>query len=83
MTNRIVVVAEFLKLNLVKKEWMDPATITTIYNGIDGDKFFREFDRGEIIKELNISQASKIIGIGARLDSIKIHRCMIQAMKHV
>lgn len=83
MTDRIVVVAEFLKWNLVQKEWIDPTTITTIYNGIDGDEFIREFDREEITEELNISPASKIIGIVARLDRIKNHKCLIKAMKNV
>jgi glycosyltransferase involved in cell wall biosynthesis len=76
-------VAEFLKKNLVKKEWMNPASITTIYNGIDGDAFSNEFDRGEIARELNISPASKIIGIVARLQGIKNHKCLIRAMQKV
>jgi sugar transferase (PEP-CTERM/EpsH1 system associated) len=83
MTDRIVVVAEFLKKNLVTKEWMDPSKISTIYNGIDGDEFTREFDHEQIIKELDIPLASKIIGIVARLDAIKNHRCLIRAMKKV
>jgi glycosyltransferase involved in cell wall biosynthesis len=62
---------------------MDPAAITIIYNGIDGDEFTREFDRAEIIEELDISPDAKIIGIVARLDSIKNHRCLIKAMKKV
>jgi len=83
MTNRIVVVAEFLKRNLVQKEWMNPEAITTIYNGIDGDDFTRRGDRVEIAAELNISPTSKILGIVARLDPIKNHRCLIKAMKKV
>ncbi len=83
LTDRIVVVAEFLKLNLVHKEWIDPKIITTIYNGIDGEPFTTEFDRQEITRELNISAAAKIIGIVARLDPIKNHRCLIKAMKKV
>ena len=83
MTDRIVVVAEFLKQNLVKKEWIDPVSIAIIYNGIDGDEFIREFDRDAIFKELNIALAAKIIGIVARLDSIKNHRCLIKAMKKI
>ena len=83
MTDRIVVVAEFLKWNLVKKEWINPEKISTVYNGIDGDNFTMKFEREEITEELNISPASKIIGIVARLDSIKNHRCLIKAMKTV
>jgi sugar transferase (PEP-CTERM/EpsH1 system associated) len=83
MADRIVVVAEFLKKNLVKKEWMNPASITTIYNGIDGDVFGREFNRDEITGELEISSAAKIIGIVARLQGIKNHKCLIRAMQKV
>lgn len=83
MTYRIVVVAEFLKRNLVQREWMDPANITVIYNGIDGDKFTRDYDREEVFRELTISPQSKIIGIVARLDPIKNHQCLIRAMKTV
>ena len=83
MTDRIVVVAEFLKKNLVHREWMDSSNITTIYNGIDGDDFIKRYNRDEIIKELNISPSAKIIGIVARLDLIKNHKCLIKAMKKV
>ena len=83
MTDRIVVVAEFLKRNLVHKEWINPEIISTIYNGIDGDQFSREFDREGIIKELSVSPAANLIGIVARLDPIKNHRCLIKAMKKV
>ena len=83
MTDRIVVVAEFLKKNLVQKQWMDSSNITTIYNGINGDEFIKKYNRDEIIKELNIPSASQIMGIVARLDPIKNHRCLIKAMKKI
>ena len=83
MTDRIVVVAEFLKKNLVEREWMNPSAITVIYNGIEGISFNRQYDRSEIFQELNITPTAKIIGIVARLDPIKNHRCLIRSMKKV
>lgn len=83
MTDRIVVVAEFLKTNLVQREWFNPEKISIIYNGIDGAPFAGEFDRETIIRELGIASDAKIIGIVARLDPIKNHRCLISAMQKV
>lgn len=82
-TDRVIVVADFLMKNLVEYEWFDPLKITTIYNGIDGSEFLKEYDQRELRKELGLSWSSRIIGIVARLDPIKNHKSLIKAMQIV
>ncbi len=83
LTDRIIVVADYLKKNLIRYEWFDPSKIMTIYNGIDGSKFKAKFDKSEIKKGLGLSENSRIIGIVARLDPIKNHKSLIMTMQSV
>jgi sugar transferase (PEP-CTERM/EpsH1 system associated) len=82
-TNKVIVVADFLKKNLIKYEWFNPSKVMTIYNGIDGSKFKAEFDKSEIKRGLGLSENSRIIGMVARLDPIKNHKSLIMSMQSV
>jgi sugar transferase (PEP-CTERM/EpsH1 system associated) len=82
-TDRVTVVADYLKNNLIKYEWFNPSKIMTIYNGIDDSKFGIKSDSAEIKRELGIFRFNRIIGIVARLDPIKNHKNLIAAMQNV
>lgn len=82
-TDKVIVVAGYLKKNLIKYEWFNPLKMTTIYNGIDETKFNFESHPTEIREGLGLPENRKIIGIVARLDPIKNHKCLIKAMQLV
>jgi sugar transferase (PEP-CTERM/EpsH1 system associated) len=82
-THRIVVVAEYLKRNLVRYEKFNPKKITVIYNGVDPQKFNGDFDSRAVKKTFDIDEDRLVIGIVARLDPIKNHKCLLRAMKMV
>lgn len=83
LTDRIIVVAEYLKENLIDYEKFDEHKISVIYNGIDPAEFNIKTDHIKKRKELNLDGNSPVIGIVARLDPIKNHVFLIKAMKHV
>lgn len=78
--DRIIVVAEVLKENLVKHEWFNPSKITTIYNGIDENKFTKVREADDVKSILGFSKNNHVIGIIGRLDPIKNHKCLIKAV---
>ena len=80
-TDKVIVVSDYLKKNLIEYEWFNPSKIMTIYNGVDETKFKIESNTGEIRDRLGLSAASKIIGIVARLDPIKNHKSAIKAIR--
>jgi sugar transferase (PEP-CTERM/EpsH1 system associated) len=82
-TDKVIVVADFLKKNLVRYERFNPSKIMTIYNGIDEARFRLKKEPAEIKRELGIPAFNRIIGIVARLDPIKNHKSLITAMHTV
>jgi len=59
--------------------------VTQVYNGIDTMKF-RPADDGEkrrLRQELSLADDCPVIGIVARLDPIKNHRCLFEAFQQV
>jgi sugar transferase (PEP-CTERM/EpsH1 system associated) len=82
-TNRIVVVAGYLKNNLIKYEKFKEKKISVIHNGIDADCYNVKTDCREIRTKLGIDETTNVVGIVARLDPIKNHKCLIKAMKQV
>jgi glycosyltransferase involved in cell wall biosynthesis len=81
--DQVVVVAEFLKENLIQREWFNSSKIMTIYNGIDEGIFKKRSEARDLRQKLRISPDTPAIGIIGRLDPIKNHRCLIRAMKRV
>lgn len=67
---------------LVEFENFPRKKIKVIYNGIDDQRFIRQGNQ-DIRIELDISQEAYILGTVARLDPIKNHKMMINAMKAV
>ena len=83
IVDRVVVVAEHGKRYLVEHEGVNEKKIIKIYNGIDSQRFGKNYDCKLIRRELGISDVQSVIGIVARLDPIKNHACLIRAMKIV
>ncbi|HEY4706344.1 MAG TPA: glycosyltransferase [Thermodesulfobacteriota bacterium] len=83
-TDRVVAVAGHVKRNLVEYEWFNPSKVRVIYNGIDDSRFSAGAGSEARAREaLGIGESVPIIGIVARLDPIKNHRCLIKAMRLV
>nr|WP_242836758.1 glycosyltransferase family 4 protein [Desulfotomaculum nigrificans] len=66
-TDRIITVSEALKQELIEQENIPAKQLTTIYNGIDTDKFSAQVDTLAIRKSLNIPELGPVIGTIARL----------------
>ncbi|AQS59570.1 glycosyl transferase family 1 [Desulforamulus ferrireducens] len=66
-TDRIITVSEALKQELIENEKIPAKQISTIYNGIEVDKFTAKVDMLSIRKELNIPELGPVIGTIARL----------------
>ncbi|MCD6460110.1 glycosyltransferase [bacterium] len=79
-TNKYTGVAKFSKDSLVQFEKISKKRIEVIYNGIDLEKFPEKFSKSEIRKKLGFNLNDKLIGIIARLDPIKDHKSLIEAV---
>lgn len=83
MVDRIVVVAKHGQRVLVREEGVDERKITLIYNGIDGKRFNRVqyADYYESIRTgLGLTSHTQVIGVVGRLDAIKNHAVLFEAM---
>ena len=83
LVDKVVTVAEFGKCYLVKEEGVSEDSIVTIHNGIDGVRFGSAADAPGLRRSLGLKDGQKVIGIVARLDPIKNHKILIQAMQQV
>lgn len=66
-TDRIITVSDALKQELIEKEEISLRQLTTIYNGIEIEKFNKECDKEEIRKNLRLPPSGVVIGTIARL----------------
>lgn len=66
-TDRIITVSDALKQELIEKENLPSKQITTIYNGIEADKFNSKVDTMAIRRSMNIPELGPVIGTIARL----------------
>jgi len=82
-TDRVVAVAGHVKKNLVEYQWFNPLKVSIIYNGIDSSRFPAVYDAAGARRALGIEPSAPVVGIVARLDPIKNHKCLIRAMVHV
>lgn len=82
-TDRVVAVAGHVKKNLVEYGWFNPSKVSIIYNGIDSRRFPAVYDGARAREALGIDPSAPVVGIVARLDPIKDHRCLLRAMIHV
>lgn len=80
LVNAVVSVAEWGRRYLVTQEGIDPRRIITIYNGVDAGKLAPRRDRAQMRRELGLRDDDAVVGIVARLDPIKNHRCLLHAV---
>ncbi len=73
-------VARFSKDCLVEFEKIPENKIDVIYNGIDLERFPKTFDKDKIRKSLGFEADKTLVGIIARLDPIKNHSVLIEAI---
>lgn len=83
LTSRTIVVAKYLRRNLWIYEGFNPAGVRVIYNGVSSNGFCGPTDTAGLRDELRILPSSRVIGIVGRLDPIKNHKCLFDAMKDV
>lgn len=79
-THKYTGVARFSKDSLVAFEKIPANRIDVIYNGIDLTRFPKNYDKNTVRKELELPVNRPLIGIIARLDPIKDHKTLIDAV---
>jgi glycosyltransferase involved in cell wall biosynthesis len=81
--HRTIVVADYLKEVLLRKEGFPENKVLFIPNGID-DSPYCEVGRDDSFRnELGFDASSRLVGVIARLDPIKNHKLILRAMKAV
>lgn len=83
LVNEVVAVAERGKTYLISEEGFSGNRIKLIYNGIDAHRFDSRAYRGkrrEILATLGLNPGGPIVGVVARLDPIKNHSNLLNAM---
>jgi glycosyltransferase involved in cell wall biosynthesis len=68
-THRVITAADYIRKSFLKEAKLNPKKVVTIYQGIDVD----DFSVGPLPKQ-------PVLGIVARLDPVKGHRYLIEAM---
>ncbi|GAB6180451.1 glycosyltransferase [Desulfotomaculum defluvii] len=82
-TDRIITVSDALKKELMEKEEISSGRLTTIYNGIEIEKFDIDYNNEEIRKNLNIPVSGMVIGTIARLAPQKGISYLLKAASHL
>ena len=78
LSHHIIAVADAAKENLVRMG-IDSNDITVIINGVEGLRYLSEDERNEVRKRLGFSKEHIVIGICARLEEYKDHKCLLRA----
>ncbi len=81
-TDIMITVTDQLRGVAIHQDHINPKKIITVYNGIDVDKFHRQFDNNKIKNNLGISSEDVLLGIIARLNPIKNHKLLLRAFAH-
>ncbi len=82
-TNYYTGVSKFSKDSLVKYEKIPESRIEVVYNGIDITRFPKYYNQNDIRDKLGFPKDKKIVAIIARLDPIKDHKTLIDAINTV
>lgn len=83
IVEQVITVSDLLKGCLIKYESFNANKIKTIHNGVDPTPFSLSLDRKKYIDELGLEDASPLIGIVARLDRLKNHKLLLDAMQDI
>lgn len=82
---KVIAISDAVREHLVNDFKVKKSKIALIHNGIDlepGKKIFSEEQKRAIRKELGLRQGP-VVGIIARLSSVKGHKFLVEAMKRV
>ena len=82
---KIIAISAPVKAHLEMDFGIRPSRIEMIHNGVDIEKFSKDYSRGEIdaIKRLIGLKDGPVIGTMGRLSSVKGQRFLVEAMKHI
>lgn len=78
LSHRIIAVANAAKKNLTDMG-IDGKDITVIINGVEGLRCLNAEERSKVRKSLGLSDDNIVIGICARLEEYKDHKCFLRA----
>ncbi len=78
LSHRIIAVANAAKENLIHMG-VHESDITVIINGVEGLRYLNAEERSKIRKSLGFSDDNIVIGICARLEEYKDHKCLLRA----
>ncbi len=78
LSHRIIAVADAAKKNLTDMG-IDGKDITVIINGVEGLRCLNAEERSKVRKSLGFSDDNIVIGICARLEEYKDHKCFFRA----
>ena len=78
LSHRIIAVANAAKENLISMG-IDGADIAVIINGVEGLRYLNAEERSKVRKSLGLSDNNIVIGICARLEEYKDHKCFLKA----
>lgn len=81
--NKIITVSDELKKFVISEVKINPNKVVRIYNGVNMADFCLCIDIDEKKKRIKISPDEKVIGIVARLVSVKDHETLFFAFKEV
>ena len=80
LSHRMIAVAEAARDNLLQMG-VSPRRITVIVNGADPLRPCSEEERARLRRKLQIPSDATVVGICARLEACKNHRCFLEAAK--
>lgn len=78
LSHKIIAVADAAKKNLTDMG-IESNDISVIINGVEGLRYLDERKRSEVRNELGFSDADTVVGICARLEPYKDHKCFLKA----
>jgi glycosyltransferase involved in cell wall biosynthesis len=79
-TDRIIANSEAVRRYLLERGGLDPAKVTTIYNGVNFDRFATATDPMQRRHELGIPDDALLAGVVARVEPAKDHDTLLHAL---
>lgn len=83
LTNVVIADSNKVNAHLVECQGIRRDKVSTIYNGIDVEKFQWASEAANIKNVLGISLGDRVVGMVARLEKVKNHACLLRAFRQV
>jgi glycosyltransferase involved in cell wall biosynthesis len=81
LADRIVAVSSHITRDLIHRYGISPEQVVTIRNGIEADSFVPARSPSDVLKELNVNNQDRRIGLAARMTPQKGHLVLLQALR--